>query len=114
MIHSRTARPMVEHWARTRAATRTTQEGHKRRSVNTQPKQPLKAVVEEPGGIFPEGSGVVRIWKKGEQTERTEEAWFNWLIPADQNEKISNGKQVIIQWFSDERKWIITHAQCED
>lgn len=68
----------------------------------------VKGVVD--ADIAVDGSGVVSVWR-GSDTGSNITAHLNWMHG---NEKVSAGKQVIASWFSDEMKWIITHAECEN
>jgi len=74
-------------------------------------KQRYKAKVEASVGIPRKGSGLVRFWENGLATSRTEYAYLNWL--AKTTDKVSNGKEIIVQWYPDEGKWIIELAECE-
>ena len=108
-IANRTGSKLIRDWRHDRGRTKTTQQPQKKQRDAPQLKPPLKAVV---GGddIKAGESGDVAIWKRGGETERTVEAHLNWMHGDQQ---ISAGKQVVIQWFADEAKWIILHAECE-
>jgi hypothetical protein len=60
-------------------------------------------------------AGTVNIWRRATPTTaavdtgETVEAYFDWLS----TETISAGKEVMVQWFSDEGIWRIVGAECE-
>lgn len=55
--------------------------------------------------------GQVSIWQNGSDTGYDlEGVWLDW---AHGGEAISQNKQVVVQWFSAERRWRITAAECE-
>jgi hypothetical protein len=60
--------------------------------------------------ITADSSGTVSIWSGGADTGDNVTAYLDW---AHGDEDISLGKEVFIQWFADEQKWIITGAECE-
>lgn len=55
--------------------------------------------------------GQISIWQNGSDTGYDlEGVWLDWMHGS---ENISSGKQVQVQWFSAERRWRITAAECE-
>ena len=69
----------------------------------------LKGVTAE--AIDFDGSGLVNVWRDGANTTLQETAHLNWMHGS---QNISSNKQVLMRWFTDENKWIIVGAECED
>jgi hypothetical protein len=72
------------------------------------------------GDIDPDSFGVVDIWRVVEPENglpelsdpiETLNVWLDW---AHGDEKISEGKQVIIGWFPECERWRVIAAECED
>lgn len=68
-----------------------------------------KGVVTQSGGITVGGSGTVTIYLAGVSTSWTVTAHLNWMATED----ISENKKVIVEYFPDEAKWVVTNAECE-
>lgn len=55
--------------------------------------------------------GLISVYRDGADSGADETAWLNWMHGGQQ---VSSGKQVKAEWIKDQRKWIITGAECED
>lgn len=60
--------------------------------------------------IEADSSALVSVWKNGADTGANVTAHLNWMHGGA---KISSGKKLIAEWFKDEQKWVVTHAECE-
>lgn len=56
------------------------------------------------------GSGAIDVYRNGSVSAADETVHLTWMHG---NQVISVGKQVRAEWISDQRKWIITGAECE-
>lgn len=55
-------------------------------------------------------SGTVSVYRNGADSGANETAWLTWMHGG---QLISANKQLKAEWFKDQRKWIITGAECE-
>lgn len=67
-----------------------------------------KGVVTQSGGIAVGGSGTVTIYLAGASTSWTVTAYLNWMA----SEGVNENSKVLIEYFPDEAKWVITNAEC--
>lgn len=67
-----------------------------------------KGVVTQSGGISAGGSGTVTIYLNGSSTSWTVTAYLNWMA----SESVNQNAEVLIEYFPDEAKWVITNAEC--
>lgn len=82
---------------------------------------PLNAPMERRGVADSEivvgSSGVVSLWRHDGDalvdTERNLIAHLDWMHGSDTDNNISAGKQVIVRYFVDSRRWTIVAAECE-
>ncbi len=81
--------------------------------VKTKAKTRLKAQIIESLGIAPMGSGLVRIVQSNAFTQRTETAYWNWMMGNQTLTNLPYGLDVIIEWFDDEQQWTIVQSECE-
>lgn len=79
----------------------------------TKAKTRLKASIIDPLGIAPMGSGLVRIVQNNQFTQRTETAYWNWMMGNKPLTNLPFGLDVIIEWFDDEQQWTIVQSECE-
>jgi hypothetical protein len=61
--------------------------------------------------IVPDSDGTVSIWEAGADSLLNVTAWLNWAHSAEQ---VSMGKEVLLQFFHDEDKWVVIGKECED
>jgi hypothetical protein len=59
------------------------------------------------------GSGTVRIVQSNAFTQRTETAYWNWMMGNQTLTNLPYGLDVIIEWFDDEQQWTIVQSECE-
>jgi hypothetical protein len=81
--------------------------------IKTKAKTRLKAQITEVLGIAPMGSGTVRIVQSNAFTQRTETAYWNWMMGNQTLTNLPYGLDVIIEWFDDEQQWTIVQSECE-
>lgn len=55
-------------------------------------------------------SGTVSVWRNGSDTSFNVTGYLNWM---DGSEDISGDREVVLHYFEDEAKWVITNAECE-
>jgi hypothetical protein len=77
--------------------------------VCTRPPSLYKAKTLE--DILPDSKGYANVYQGGVQSGFAETVWLNWMHGG---EKVSAGRQVTINYFEDERKWVIINAECEN
>jgi len=68
----------------------------------------VKAVAD--ATIPTDGSAAASVHRNGSDTGANVTAYLNW---THGDEDISAGKQITVEWFSDERKWVVVNADCE-
>lgn len=69
-----------------------------------------KALVTAGAGIQPNQSGEVTFWAQGVTTPYIDDAHLNWMHGG---EKVEYNTQAIVEFFRDEKKWVIVAAACE-
>lgn len=74
---------------------------------------PLKGIVTEAGGIDPDSSGEVTVYRNGSSTSTTVTAFLDML---HNDLPVSNNDEVLIQFFPDQDnglgQWVIVGAPC--
>lgn len=73
-------------------------------------QQQFKGVVTQVGGISAGSSGEVTIWQAGAATTWKVTAHLNWM---HNGKACANGDEVILFFFADENKFVITNGECE-
>lgn len=72
-------------------------------------RQVWKGVVTEVGGIDPDSSGEVTIWENGIATTWKVTAHLNWM---HNDLPVAYEAEVLVRFFEDENKFVITNGEC--
>lgn len=55
-------------------------------------------------------SGSASFWLDG-SNKGSETVWFNWMEAGIAS--IANGTEMLVEWFDDERKWVVVQLECQ-